>query len=107
MDQGFWRRILEKYGQKVTIRRGEEETHIRAFFQPVAEKAAGEMPTPLGMAPVGKYLYLGPAEEKLEDAEELIWEGRTFRFIRNREIPVGDTIFYRWAVAEELDRVEA
>ena len=107
MDSRLWRSILAQYGQKVTLLRGGEEAQVRAFFKPVAEKAVGETPTELGVAPVGKYLYLGPVEEALEEVEELRWEGRCFRILRHRGFPVGEGIAYRWALAEEMDEVSA
>lgn len=99
----LWKSILGQYGQSVTLLRGEERAQVRAFFQPVDEKAPGTTPTPLGKAPAGKYLYLGPAEEDMEDVEELGWEGRLFRVLRHREYRIGDETVYRWALCEEAD----
>lgn len=107
MEGRLWNCILAQYGQEVTLRRGEKESPVRAFFQPVAEKTPGEEPTPLGVAPRGKYLYLGPAEETLETVEELDWEGKHFRVLRHRGFPVGEGIAYQWAVCEEMDEVRA
>ena len=48
---GTWGRILARYGQSVTLRRGEEERACRAFLQPVRERREDwyqELPTPLG-----------------------------------------------------------
>lgn len=104
MEGGLWRKLLSRYGQKVSLCRGEARTQVRAFFQPVREKAAGEEPTALGIAPAGKWLYLGPAEEPMEDVDTLIWAGRQFRPIRKREYAIGEETLYRWALAEELDR---
>ncbi len=103
----LWKSILAQYGQKVVLRREGGETAVRAFFQPIEEKAPGEEPTALGIAPKGKWLYLGPAEEALEDVTELTWAGRAFRVLRCRDYPIGDETAYRWAVAEELDEVGA
>lgn len=103
MDGRAWRILLGRYGQRITLLRGEEEAPVRAFFQPVGEKAPGQEPTPLGVTPRGCYLYLGPAEETLEDVEELIWEGRSFCILRHRGFPVGDGMVYRWAMCQELD----
>ncbi len=103
----LWKSILAQYGQKVVLRREGGETAVRAFFQPIEEKAPGNEPTALGTAPRGKWLYLGPAEEPLEDVTELTWAGRIFRVLRSRDYPIGDETAYRWAVAEELDGVGA
>ena len=48
MESGLWRKLLGQYGQKVSLCRGEERVQVRAFFQPVREKAVGEEPTALG-----------------------------------------------------------
>lgn len=102
----LWNSVLEQYGQTVTLRREDETVPVKAFFQPVAEKAPGMVPTALGMASAGKYLYLGPAETGLEDVEELGWDGRAFRILRSRDYLVGDELIYRWAVCEEMDAQE-
>jgi hypothetical protein len=107
MAGGLWKAILAQYGQKVTLCRGEETREVRAFFQPVSEKAAGEVPTVLGVAPAGKYLYLGPSEESLENVEELRWAGKSFRVLRYRDFPVGEETAHCWAVAEEMDEVKS
>lgn len=106
MDGG-WKGILARYGQKVTLLQGEARTQVRAFFQPVDQKAPGQAPTPLGVAPRGQWLYLGPAEAPLDEVTGLRWEGRTFRLLRQRGFPVGDALVYRWAIAEEEDEVTA
>lgn len=105
MAYRLWSGILAQYGQDVTLCTKAGERPVKAFFQPVTEKAPGETPTPLGLAPVGKWLYLGPTEESLEDVEELRWEGRSFALLRHRGFPVGEETAYRWALAEEMDEV--
>lgn len=105
MAYRLWSSILDQYGQRVTLCTKTGRKTLMAFFQPVTEKAPGEAPTPLGLAPVGKWLYLGPAGESLEDVEELRWNGRSFTILRNRGFPVGEETVYRWALAEEMDEV--
>ena len=104
MDSGLWDRMLEQYGQKVKLR-GEEDREVRAFFQSVREKKPGESPSPLGVGPEGLYLYLGPAGESLDGVAEILWDGRTFEILRRRAVPVGDEVFYRWALCRERDEV--
>lgn len=107
MGEREWKDILARYGQKVTLCRGEERREIRAFLQPVEEKEPGRVPTPLGVAPAGKWLYLGPPEEGLEKVDKLLWEGRVFEVLRDREFPVGDAVLYRWGVLVRADEVNA
>lgn len=99
----IWNSVMEQYGQELILRSQNGETHIRAFFQPVDEKAPGVHPTALGVAPAGKFLYLGPPEQKLTGAEKLEWNGKSFRILRHRSYWVGDRMAYRWAVCEEMD----
>lgn len=103
MDERAWKDILARYGQRVKLLRDGEEKELRAFFQPVEEKAPGMVPTPLGVAPAGKWLYLGPVEEDLEGVEVLTWEGRAFGLLRHRGIPLGEGFCYRWGIFYELD----
>lgn len=107
MGEREWKDILARYGQKVTLCQGEERREIRAFLQPVEEKAPGQIPTPLGVAPAGKWLFLGPPEEGLEKVDKLLWQGRGFEVLRDREFPMGDTALYRWGVLIQADEVEA
>ena len=114
----LWEKVLEKYGQEVALVREDGRRAVRALFQPVEEKREGELPSPLGRAPVGRYLYLGPpgggqvgrgawgggggAEGKLTVGA--VWvEGRGFRILRYREYWVGGEKIYWWAVAEERE----
>lgn len=99
----LWEQVLERYGQEVLLTREDGERAVRALFQPVEEKREGEAPSPLGVAPVGKYLYLGPAEESLEDVKEMGWNGRAFRLLRRREYWVGREKVYWWGLLEEMD----
>ncbi len=106
MDGGLWQAMLEGYGQRVTLR-GEEDREVRAFFQPVREQKPGESPSPLGVGPQGLYLYLGSDRESLEGVTEVLWEGRAFEILRQRAVPMGEQVMYRWALCRELDEVRA
>ena len=105
MDSGLWERMLEQYGQKVTLCREKEDREIRAFFQSVREKKPGESPSPLGVGPEGLYLYLGPAGESLENVTGISWDGRFFEILRQRAVLIGDRVFYQWALCRERDEV--
>lgn len=102
----IWNSILSQFGQTISLSGEHGTVSVRAFFQPVPEKAPGTVPSPLGLAPAGTYLYFGPAEQPLDRVSELLWNGRAFRLLRNREYRVGDELAYRWAVCEELDQKE-
>ena len=76
-------------------RKGIRGRDFSSLWRPGAE------PTPLGVAPRGKYLYLGPAEETLEGVEVLRWKGRAFVPLRQREMELGDRMVYRWGLFAE------
>lgn len=105
MDGGLWSVMTQQYGQRVTLHDASGEREVKAFFQPVREKKAGEVPTALGISPRGLYLYLGPAEESLEGVSALEWESKRFFVLRHREVTVGERCLYQWAVAQEADEV--
>lgn len=104
MEEQVWLSLLHKFGQQVTLVKGEERQECRAFFQPVRAAGPGEVPTVLGGAPQGKYLYLGPPQPDPQGIETLIWQERRYHFIRCRPMYVGQRVAYQWAVAEESDR---
>ena len=97
----LWADVLKRYGQPVSLWRDGEERKEKAFFQPVEEKSAGWIPSPLGPGPAGKYLYLGPVHLPLDREERLGWQGRSFRCLRTRPYYVGEELVYHWAIFEE------
>lgn len=105
MDWGAWRTLLTLYGQEVTLKEASGGKTVRAFFQPVREMKAEESPTRLGKAPEGEWLYLGPAEEELEQVRSLVWDGREFELIRRRDYQLGTETLYHWALCREMDEV--
>jgi len=104
MDEQIWKGLLERYGQRLELRREGETAPVRAFFQPVGEKKDGSVPTPAGTRPEGKWLYLGPADVQIREGDAVVWQGGTFLARRAREIAVGESVLYRWAIFEEADR---
>ena len=49
-----WEAMLSAYGQPLTLRRGGEETPLRAFLQPLRAQTPDPVPSPLGLAREGK-----------------------------------------------------
>ena len=100
---GAWGRILARYGQSVTLRRGEEEQDCRAFLQPVRERREDwyqELPTPLGTARRDQWIYLGPPELPLEETNGLCveWNGLRFAVRAAQPVCVGEETLYWWAL---------
>ena len=104
MEDAVWLRLLSRFGQQVTLVKGEERQDCRAFFQPVRAAAPGQVETVLGGAPEGKYLYLGPPKPDPEGMDGLEWHERRYHFIRTRPMCRGERVVYQWAIAEETDR---
>lgn len=96
-------RILEEYGQSVTVcSGGGTQQPTRAFLQPVEEKQ-GDLPTILGAVKRDRYLYLGDPAVPLDGAEFVLWLGRKFRVVTGQPIYVGDRANHWWAILAELD----
>lgn len=106
MDEEIWKGLLERYGQRVSLATEDGRVPVKAFFQPLREREEGSAPSPVGVRPVGKYLYLGPADVPVEEGEELRWDERGFVFRRVRKKPVGERTAYWWGLCEEIDRGE-
>ena len=102
-----WDGILARYGQTVTLLRGEESVTLRAFVQPVLEESRGQRePTPLGVSGQERFLYLGPAGHPLDQETLVQWRGEQFRVRRAHR--AGDGICpYWWAVLSPRDEVTA
>lgn len=98
-----WRRLRERYGQDVILHAPGGDVAVKAFFQPDYGREDGSAHTPLGVAPVGEYLYLGPAEIALEGVETLSCGGRRFRLVKGRDVRLGAVLSHRWALAVEDD----
>ena len=94
------REILDRHGQKVTLRTAEGETQARAFLQPVTER---KEQVPDGMTSIGwldgrRWLYLGQTEVCPGDG--LTWNGMVFRVASSRPYQIGETLLYWWASLE-------
>ena len=60
-------RILEKYGETISIHKGEESIAAKAFIQPVL-KSGGDRMTHLGRVNDGEFYFFAPAYLELGDA---------------------------------------
>lgn len=90
-----WRGLLNRYGQAVTLRQGEDAVSLRAFVQPALDKGMEqETPTPLGLGPKDRFLYLGPAGHSLDTDTLVEWNGREFR-VRSAHL-VGESVCPHW-----------
>ena len=105
---GAWGRILEKYGQRVAVVRGGEETVCRAFLQPALERREDwyqHLPTPLGVARRDQWLYLGPPETALDGMEDgyVAWNSTQFEVWAAQKVCIGEEPVYWWALLAVRD----
>ena len=105
MTDQAWKRVLNRYGQTVTLRpaRGGQETAVRAFLQPVLQRSEDQqVPSPLGLRREDRFLYLGPMDAPLEDGDQVEWRGR--RYAVQSAHPVGpETGGHFWALLRPGD----
>ena len=94
------RRILDQYGQEITVETKETVVSIRAFLQPVTERSERERAaaTPIGWTDGRLWLYLG--QMALEETDRLGWNGRVFRVRSCRPYYIGDRLSHYWAALE-------
>ena len=102
---GAWSRILEKYGQNVTVYRENAETGTacRAFLQPALERR-GEgyqtLPTPLGLVRQDQWIYLGDPKVSLDGLGEgyVAWGEKKFDLRAAQPVYLGEELAYWWGL---------
>lgn len=97
-------RILAAYGSGMTIVCADGEKAVRAFLQPVTEKSRETMRKTIGMLgeiPVGRFLYVGPAEPALPEDAEVRFRGERYRACRTETLVVADEALYVWGLLKK------
>ena len=98
-------RILERYGQAVTVERKGAVEAVRAFLQPLTERReAGPEPSPIGGLDGRLWLYLGKAAVRAGD--RVCWNGRRFRARSGRPHFIGPELSHWRAVLERAREAE-
>ena len=92
--------ILSRYGLTVEVTHGGQIRQVKAFFQPVLSSSTRQIATPLGMAPMGKYRYMGPGDQEIAVDDEITVGQTAFLVVRAEEIRNEKGIVYRWAVCK-------
>lgn len=83
MMERLWSDILERFGEDVTLRKGEVDTPGRALVQPLLERGKEqELPGPLGLERQERFRYLGPAGLPLDLDTVVAWKGKEYRVQR-------------------------
>lgn len=95
-------RIMERYGQSVTLTPGdgEEAVEIRAFVQPVLKEkeALPAAVTPLGPVSTQRWLYIGQAGATVRAGDRVSCNGMRLVVQEARPVYWRDEVFYRWAM---------
>ena len=95
MDAGKVRRLLERYGQTVTVRQGETEVTAKALLQPVTDRRDEQhLPGELGLRRGDWYRYFGQAHVPLTagPGRQVIWAGQGFRVRSAHPVYVGEQL---------------
>ncbi len=94
--------ILSGYGSAVTILRADGAADdVRAFVQPVTEKSWQSIRKTmhaLGEGPVGRYVYIGPAEAPLGETDTVRYGGRRFLVRRAETLELAGQALYIWGL---------
>lgn len=96
---------LEEYGRPVALcsSDGTNETNLYAIISPLRYKNKMYLSgiyTEIGYNSEGHYLYIGPPDCDLTDADGcyLISEGIKYRIDRAEKVYFGKEVFYIWAI---------
>ena len=97
MEQ-MWNDILERFGQDVVLRRGEQEDSFRAIIQPYREsRTVQEVHGPLGLGRQERFRYLGPKRYPVELDTLVRWKEREYR-VQSACLAGEGVCPYWWAV---------
>ena len=99
--------VLERYGERVKVCRGEEECGEsgKAFVQPLRQERQDPLPTPLGGAPQGRWRYLGHPQLSLEGIEAgyILWQGEKFEVVNACPVYLGGQVNHWRAILTRRD----
>ena len=101
MKSGF-DRVLRRYGRPAALWQDGAQVAVGlALVQPLYEKEAQRLPTPLGRQRTDRCLYLGEAGlavDQLGEEDWLAWEGQAYQVLNAQPVALGGTVLYRWAI---------
>lgn len=97
--------LLARYGQEVTVERGETAETVRAFLQPLRERdeSVPDMAA-IGWLDGRLWLYLG--RTAVEAGDVVSWNGQRFRVRSGRPHYIGDALCHWRAVLERARETE-
>ena len=75
---GAWEAVLARWGQEMTIARGDERLAVRAFIESCGDEEPVTAKTPLGAVERGRWLYLGSGTQEISRGDGVEWGERRF-----------------------------
>ena len=97
-------RILNKYGTRLVLSRGDTRWEVSAFFQPVRSKSwetSDADYSPLGEIPRGRYVYIGPLVPEAAAGDTVGLDGKAYLMRRSEVIRDGQGPVYCWGLCLE------
>lgn len=96
--------VVGRYGVAVELVEQEKTRKVTAFLQPVTsmdKRYYKDRVTEAGVAPGMRYLYLGPADSSLEQAD-IRCGGRTYAAVSSETIMAGGEGLCCWAILRRV-----
>ena len=97
-------RILEAYGSDVRIEKADGACAVRAFIQPVTASgwdSVRKTVSDLGQVPVGRFVYIGPAEPFAQEGDRLVCADKTYKVCRAEQMLFGSEELYTWGLLRQ------
>ena len=98
-------RILALYGSDVRIEKADGECAVRAFIQPVTAHgwdSIRKTVSDLGQVPVGRFVYIGPAEPSVREGDSIECEEKLYTVCRAETMVFAREDLYTWALLREV-----
>ena len=96
--------IFHTYGVEIQRKQADKVHCFRGFFQPVRSKSWQYLEgnySPLGEVPRGQFVYMGPADLKLNVGATLCVGGKDYMLRRIEPVYCGNEIAYHWGMCVE------
>lgn len=105
MMERMWNDILECFGQKVTLRSGEDSVSVKALIQPCLERnREQQVPGPLGLERREQLRYMGPAGHPLDTDTVVVWKNREY-WVQSAHLVGEGVCAHWWAILFPRDEV--
>lgn len=100
-------RMMGRWGMLLYWHHEGKREPVRGFFQPVTTRSWQKLKreiTPLGEAPTGMYVYMGPADREIQEGDQLEVAGRFYIFRKTELIFDRNGPVYQWGLCARKGR---